>query len=128
MRLMCCLQSDSYVSHFSHVGGFLCGVFPSFLIIPNRKENRAYCAQQLAKKLEIGICNKKMSGKGLFRKREIWEESMWSQYPYHPFGFVGAIVLFVFFVVFPVYLYTSRLLDMKCSGAQSMVDSAAILG
>ena len=32
--------STQYVSHFSHVGGFICGLVPSFLFLPNLQDKR----------------------------------------------------------------------------------------
>ncbi len=34
-----CVQG-SYVSYWAHLGGFVCGLFPSFFFLPNLKDKR----------------------------------------------------------------------------------------
>ena len=34
------LQANQYTSNWSHLGGFVCGLFPSFLFLPNFKDRR----------------------------------------------------------------------------------------
>ncbi|KAK9804361.1 hypothetical protein WJX72_009219 [[Myrmecia] bisecta] len=40
--------SNSFVSNWSHVGGFVCGLFPSFLFLPNIRDRRWRAAKKLA--------------------------------------------------------------------------------
>ena len=67
-------NSNRHNSDVSHLGGLICGLFPSFLVIPS------------------------------FKRENDWEALL-------PFIALG--VVFVAFVVFPLYIYM-HMLPMSC--------------
>ncbi|KAL3159188.1 hypothetical protein ABBQ32_011171 [Trebouxia sp. C0010 RCD-2024] len=43
----------SHVSYWAHLGGFICGLFPSFFFLPNLKDKRWQAASKLANRLGL---------------------------------------------------------------------------
>ena len=39
-HLYCVQGQDEYASYWAHLGGFVCGLFPSFFFLPNLKDKR----------------------------------------------------------------------------------------
>ncbi|GMH32174.1 hypothetical protein BSKO_00008 [Bryopsis sp. KO-2023] len=122
-------QKESYVSHYSHVGGLLCGLMASFLIIPNLKQQNRQVAQAVARRLDVEcsqIGTPKANKSRNQLKLDIWEESIWSKFSFHPLAIAGLLVVATMFCALPIYLYTNRLPETSCSEAHVVMDSASL--
>ncbi|KAL0024178.1 hypothetical protein WJX77_004493 [Trebouxia sp. C0004] len=59
----------SYISYWAHLGGFVCGLFPSFFFLPNLKDKRWQAASKLANRLGLLSRNSGKRGSQQQRKR-----------------------------------------------------------
>lgn len=115
------------VSHFSHIGGLLCGLFPSVIFMPNVKRCRWEMATGLSMQLGLseGLCSQTSStGASTVRNQcNGHEKSFWAKFPIHPFTVLGLIVLLFVFVALPIYLYKAKLPRTSCDSEQEELAS-----
>lgn len=102
------------VSHFTHIGGFVCGLFPSMLFLPSSRDSRWKPAHSLftsaLRASRILPPHSQLPNPTLSRAaRCIYHPVTW----YTLLG-TGAVVLVLVFVGMPVYLYTSAFNDLSC--------------
>eukprot|EP01025_Chloroclados_australasicus_P055835 TRINITY_DN6854_c0_g2_i6.p1 TRINITY_DN6854_c0_g2~~TRINITY_DN6854_c0_g2_i6.p1 ORF type:complete len:508 (-),score=54.13 TRINITY_DN6854_c0_g2_i6:174-1697(-) len=109
-------SGDAYVSHFSHVGGLLCGLFPSVMFLPNVQDNRWRAARGFFR----SVFSRVQSRIGSHREAQATlrriddSKSCWSKFPVNPLKIVGGAVLVFMFVFLPIYVYTVKLPSLKC--------------
>ncbi|KAL0024121.1 hypothetical protein WJX79_010211 [Trebouxia sp. C0005] len=123
----------AYVSYWAHLGGFVCGLFPSFFFLPNLKDKRWRAASKLANRLGLLSRNSGKHKSQKQRKRaEVSGYSPASQLAGQPDpalrlgtlrGAAGqaddtrgnrATTVLGVFLALPLYLYLDRFPHMEC--------------
>lgn len=135
--VLCCIcfVPCRRVSHMSHVGGLVAGLFTSFMFLPNLKDKRWRAARKFANHIgSIGhsIYDRISHGGGshsaathgstaahwslLNRMESCWRRHAWL---YRSVWVLSALIILFMFCGLPVYIWLFRIPAMKCAAIVS---------
>lgn len=105
------------VSHFSHLGGLLCGLFPPFLFLPNLKRQQSERTKKVLCGLDfsrfVGF-GESMSVSSSFHRANRRVSVTRGRCQLHPFTVLGVLVLLLVFIALPIYLYLAKFPSTVC--------------
>eukprot|EP00878_Enallax_costatus_P043421 GHUV01051397.1.p1 GENE.GHUV01051397.1~~GHUV01051397.1.p1 ORF type:complete len:181 (+),score=29.94 GHUV01051397.1:295-837(+) len=106
------------VSHMSHIGGLVAGLFVSFIFLPNFRDRRWRSARKLAYKV-YGTVGRLSGGGNQRHQAPHWVEKMqscWSRnaWLYWCLWVLSVLVIIAFFAGFPAYVWVLRMPTTHC--------------
>lgn len=114
------------VSHFSHLGGLLCGLFPPFLFLPNLKRQQSERTKKVLCGLELSRFvgfDESMTVSSSFHRDNRRVSVTRDRCRLHPFTVLGVLVLLLIFIALPIYLYLTKFPSTVCkSRVEGLLD------